>query len=157
MKTLHAFVVLSRPTSYIGINITSISCMCYDLAYFKNFPFACSVNSPKLLNSNMFLLGVIFLLCIVFFWALLMSYNITYLHTSFLLPCFLISQSTLVIIHLAITSLWVCNSFLLLFFSLFYCARDENKYKQPYIRIIHVKCLFKGSRQENHECMYFWV
>ena len=88
MKTLHAFVVLSRPTSYIGINITSILCMCYDLADFKNFPFACSVNSPKLLNSNMFLLGVIFLLCIVFFWALLMSYNITYLHNKFSIAMF---------------------------------------------------------------------
>ena len=39
------------------------------------------------------------------------------------------------LIHLTITSLWVCNSFLLLFFSLFYCAHDENKYKQ-----IHSDC-----------------
>ena len=105
--------------------------------------------TPKLLNSNMFLLGVIFLLCIVFFWALLMSYNITYLHNKFSSAMF----SYIPVHH----KLWVCNSFLLLFFSLFYCAHDENKYKQPYIRIILVKCLFKGSRQGNHEaciCRY---
>ena len=113
--------------------------------------------TPKLLNSNMFLLGVIFLLCIVFFLALLMSYNITYLHNNFSIAMF-----SYIRFHFSDHSLnhhkpMSMQLILITIFSLFYCAHDENKYKQPYIRIIHMKCLFKGSRQGNHECMYLRV